>query len=155
MEKEPHNNNSASVETTTWRNRDQKHRLHRELLLSLFSSVSVWFIQLLLYFAAFFLFTGAFLSCSAFDLSEPPYLTLLHRYNTNRKVFIYMYVTDYSNFLNRRANLPLFLLSELLVRGWSVWAPGELPGSSSRNIQMWDMLLFSGLFKVYRIHLSE
>lgn len=44
--------------------------------------------------------------------------------------------TDWFNFLNRRANLPLFLLSELLMWGWSVWAPGKLPGSSSRNIQM-------------------
>lgn len=70
------------------------------------------------------------------------------------------------NSLNRRENLPLFLLSKLFVWGWSVWAPGKLPSPSSRNIQMWVILFsfntiirwpieFNGESEVYLIHHRE
>lgn len=56
-------------------------------------------------------------------------------------------LTDCSHLPNRGTDLPLLLLPELLMWGWSVWAPGELPSPSGRNIQMWVSL--TSFFIIY------
>lgn len=70
--------------------------------------------------------------------TPPP--TFLHPFTlTPAKIHLQLFF----HYLTRRADLPVFLLSQLLVRGWSVWTPGKLPSSSGRNFQMWVIGLFS------------